>query len=37
MVVVPDRQFANCKVASGIIPLIYGGRDRDEEWGYLYG
>ena len=37
MVIVPDRQFVNCKIASGVIPLIYGGRDRDEEWGYLYG
>ena len=37
MVVVPDKQFASCSIASNIIPLIYGGRDKDEEWGYLYG
>jgi hypothetical protein len=37
MVIVPDRQFATLARMSEVAPIMFGGRDSGEEWGYLYG
>lgn len=37
MNVLPDRQFASFNSMAEVAPLIFGGRDQSEEWGYLFG
>ena len=37
MTVVPDRQFSTIKGIEGLLPIMFGGKDEFDTWGYLYG
>lgn len=37
MTVVPDRQFSCFENVQKILPAMYGGRDGETQWAYLYG
>ena len=37
MMIVPDRQFASYEAVASIMPVMFGGREGFESWGYLMG
>jgi hypothetical protein len=37
MTVLPDRQFSSFSNVQEILPVMFGGRDVEETWGYLWG